>query len=299
MNLLKNKWALIVLGILVLGSIALVFRKQLGPLLGGYEKSSHGYYYRFVQGKKLERIKGPGHYVIFQYILLGPNGDTVVNKAKEGVELQIPYPMEAQNDMEELLQMAAPGSIIESLVPTDTLKKRIDNNIKILGMEDGRNAKFVIRIINILNEADFEAYKNKRRLARLEKEFNIIDAYAAKQGGKWQLDSFNFIKYKIDNKTDKDRLKIGDMVEFNVEVYDMKGELIVNSAMEGHKYKLTMGSSTYDLTALETSLYYLAEGESGTFLVTSDYGYGEKGYLTIIPPYSPLVVKIKDVKKLN
>ncbi len=298
MNLLKNKWALIILGILVLGSIGLLFRKQLGPMFGGYTKSTRGYYYRFVEGHELEKVKGPGYHIIFQYILLGPNGDTIENKMVPSVQLQRDYPVEAKNEMEDLMQIASPGSLVEILVPTDTLRQRVNSNMKVVAMEAGKTAKFLVKIISVMDDNQFAAYENKRKIERYKKEFDEMDAYAAANKGEWVLDSATNIKYIVRNKTEIARLKFADRVEFNCEVYTLAGDLIVNSGMEGKKYKTLIGSNSFSLEGLETALTFLADNEEGLFLVTSDYGFKEKGYNNIVKPYAPLLIKIKDIKKI-
>lgn len=299
MKILKNKWILIAGFILLTGVIAVAFKDKLGPFFGGYEKLPRGYYYRFTKGKKLETVKGDGYHIVFKVVLLGPDGDTLLNKAKPGVELQRDYPVTAGNEMEDVMQIASPGSTFEILVPADSLKKRTGSNMKILALESGTNAKFVVDVLKILNDEEFAAYQNQHKLNRLKNEFDLMDEYANRHKANWKLDSLNYIKYFIDKPTDKPRLNTGDKVEFNCEVFNMRGDLIINSGMEGHKYTLTMGAGTYDISAFENCLYYVAEGESGTFLVTSDMGYKDKGYLNVVAPYAPLLIKIYDIKKLK
>lgn len=300
MKYLKNKWVAITLGLILLSGIAWLFRKQLGPLFGGYEKSPKGYYYRFVKGGKLEKIKGPGYHIIFQYVLLGPKGDTLENKSKEGVEQQMEYPMEIKSELDEIFQMAAPGSVIEMLVPTDTLRQRASNNLKVMTLEPGENAKWVIYVKKLLNPQEFEGYKNQRLMDRLAKENKQIDDFALKTKSKnWKLDSVDWIKYYIDSAIDKPRLVVGDEIEFHTEVYTLDGAMLINSGAEGRKYKLTIGRFNYPIVAFDKVAQYMADGESGAFLVTSDYGYGDEGQGSIIAPYTPLLVKIYDLKKLN
>lgn len=299
MNLLRNKWAIIAFVVVLLVSVAFIFKEQLGPLFGGYEKSPRGYYYRFTKGNKLEKVMGPGYHIIFQYVILGPDGDTLEHKAKPGVEQERDYPVEAENEVDDAMQMAAPGSVVEILVPTDSLRSRAGKNLKIMNLPSGKNAKFVIHVLKLLNPEQFEAYGNLRFMERLAKENKKIDDFAAKVKENWKLDSVKFIKYFLKPANDVARFKEGDEIEFHTEVYTLNGTLLINSGMEGRKYKLTLGKYNYDFVAFDQVLRYMGEGEEGTFLVTSDYGYGDDGMGVIVPPYTPLLVKIKEVKKLN
>lgn len=297
MSILKNKWVLISLGLIILSGVAWIFRKQLGPMLGGYEKSAKGYYFRFVEGRKLEKVQGPGFHIVFQYVLLSPSGDTLENRAKPGVEQQMDYPLEVKNELDEVFQIAAPGSVVEVLVPTDSLQSRAGDNLKIMTLPSGKNAKWVIRMIKLLNAEQFEGYKNARLMDRLQKENKDIDDFADQTKKNWILDSSSWIKYYIENKTELPRFMDGDEVEFNAEVYTLNGTLLMGK--EGRKYKLTVGRFNYPLVAFDKTITYLSDGESGNFLVTSDYGYGAEGLGAFVPPYTPLLVKLFDVKKIK
>lgn len=291
----------LVIAMLVLGAISAIFyyRENFRIIFGSYEKSPRGYHYRFTEGKKLNSVMGPGYHIVFQYLLLGPKGDTIENKALPGVEMVREYPVEAKNEMDDAMQIGSEGSVIEILVPTDSLKLRVIDNMKIMAMPSGEKAKFVLKIIKLLNDDDYVGYQNQQRFTRIKKENDAIDAFAKKQNKSWILDTFSMVKYAIENKTDKPRLKEGDKIEFHTEVYTLQGALLINSAMEGRKYTITVGKSNYQLTAFDAVAYYLADGESGEFLVTSEMGYGAQGYLNIVPPYSPLLIKIKELKKLQ
>lgn len=297
MKMLKNKWVLMALGLIVLAGLAWMFRKQLGPMLGGYEKSEKGFYYRFKEGRKLEKVQGPGYHIVFQYVLLGPDGDTLENKSMPGVEQQMEYPLDVRNELDEVFQIAAPGSVVEVLVPTDSLQARAGNNLKIMNLPLGKNAKWVIHMIKLLNVEEFEGYKNSRLMERLQKENKAIDDFAQQTKKPWQLDSAAWIKYYIENKTENPRFMDGDEVEFNAEVYTLSGNLLMGK--EGRKYKMTVGRFNYPLVAFDKVITYLADGENGVFLVTSDYGYGAEGLGAFVPPYTPLLVKMFDVKKIK
>ena len=299
MNYLKNKWIIATLLLLVLAGVGIAFRKQLGPWLGGYTKGERGYYYRFTQGKPFAKVQEQGMNIIFQFLITGPNGDTLVNKSKDAVEQVRDYPTEIKNEIDEIFQIAAPGSIVELLVPTDTFKMRYPDNAQALALPEGKNVKYTFRIIKILNAAAFEGYKNDRLFKRIEKENKMIDAYASQVKKDWKLDSDAWIKYAIENPGKAPRFEDGDELEFHTEVYTLSGKLVANSGAEGRKYKLTLGKIVYDLVAYDKVLHYLGEGEAGLFLVTSDYGYGAEGMGNYIAPYEPLLVKIKEVKKLN
>lgn len=295
MNFIKKHWLTLTLALLILASLAFFLRKPLGIWLGGWEKTERGGYFRVVEGKKWDKMPGAGYHIVFQYVLTGPEGDTIVNLAKPGVEQHMMYPVEPRNELEDAMQNGAPGSVVEVLIPTDSLKQRISGNLQIMNLPSGENAKFSIRIIKVLNDVQYAGYQNQRFMDRLQKENRLIDAVAAKTPKPWVLDSTKFIKYFIDKKTGAPRLIEGGVVSFNAEVATLDGQLIVNSAPTGKKYLMEIGKNTYNLAAFDHVLQYMAEGETGVFLVTSDYGYGDQGYMNMVKPYTPLMIKITDL----
>jgi FKBP-type peptidyl-prolyl cis-trans isomerase len=205
------------------------------------------------------------------------------------------YPVEPRNELEDAMQNGAPGSVVEVLIPTDSLKQRISGNLQIMNLPSGENAKFSIRIIKVLNDAQYAGYQNQRFMDRLQKENKAIDDFASKVKKPWVLDSTRFIKYFIDNKTESPRFTEGRFVSFHAEVATLEGQLIINSAPTGKKYLMEIGKNTYNLAAFDQVLQYMAEGETGVFLVTSDYGYGDQGYMNMVKPYTPLMIRITDL----
>ncbi len=295
MNFHKKHWLTLTLLVLILASLAFFLRNPLGIWLGGWEKTDRGGYFRVVEGKKWDKMPGAGFHIVFQYVLTGPDGDTLVNLAKPGVEQHMMYPVEPRNELEDAMQNGAPGSVVEVLIPTDSLKQRISGNLQIMNLPSGENAKFSIRIIKVLNDAQYAGYQNQRFMDRLQKENKAIDDFALKVKKPWVLDSTRFIKYFIDNKTESPRFTEGRFVSFHAEVATLEGQLIINSAPTGKKYLMEIGKNTYNLAAFDQVLQYMAEGETGVFLVTSDYGYGDQGYMNLVKPYTPLMIKITDL----
>jgi FKBP-type peptidyl-prolyl cis-trans isomerase len=164
-----------------------------------------------------------------------------------------------------------------------------------MNLPSGENAKFSIRIIKVLNDAQYAGYQNQRFMERLQKENKAIDGFALKTQKPWVLDSTKFIKYFIENNTTSPILKEGTVVSFHAEVATLDGQLLINSAPTGKKYLLEIGKNTYNLAAFDQVLQYMRTGETGVFLVTSDYGYGDQGYMNLVKPYTPLMIKITDL----
>lgn len=285
------------LGLLIAGCLAYFFRRPLYIFFGGWEKTQRGDYCRLVKGKKYAKAPGPGHILIYKYLLTGPDGDTLENKAHSNVELQMAYPQNAKNQLEDALMYGSPGSIVELLVPTDTLKARNPGNIKIVNLPSEDLAKFQVHILQVLNQDQFAEYQMKKRMDRVKEENRKIDAFAAKVNKPWVLDAENWVKYFIENTTPGDSLKAGEKVSFHAEVSTLQGETLVYSAPTGRPLLVKLGQGA-GLPAYDLIIPKMLPGEKGVFLVTSDFGYGAEGYFKV-PPYSPLLIKISDLKRVK
>jgi FKBP-type peptidyl-prolyl cis-trans isomerase len=299
MSFLRKNWLPLLLLLLIIGSLSYFFKRPLSIFFGGWEKTQRGDYCRLVKGKKFSKAPGPGHVLIYKYLLIGPAGDTIVNKAYENVELQMPYPQNAKNQLEDALTFGSPGAVVELLVPTDTLKVRNPGNMKIVNLPAGDLAKFQVHILQVLNQDQFAEYQMKKRMERVQVENKKIDLFAAKINKSWVLDSVNWVKYYIENSNPGDSLKVGDKVSFHAEVSNLEGKTIIYSAPSGRPILVKIGQGN-GLAAYDVILSKMLPGETGVFLVTSDYGYGAEGEPVYkIAPYSPLLIKITQLQRVK
>ncbi|MEK0440630.1 MAG: hypothetical protein RLZZ504_1546 [Bacteroidota bacterium] len=286
---------------------------------GGFKTTDKGLVYKFTQGEALKKPYGPHHFMLLNHMLIGPNGDTLENSFKSDTLEELPYPLQAKNELLEALMMMGTGTEMEVKISTDSLKQKIGGSPLIGLLESGKEARFIIRVDRVLTAEDYDAYRNQKFLNRIMAENKLIDEYAAQNAtanlpdGGWLLDSTKMIKYRIKQKgggfdITHRRLenapiqKSAKAVTFHCEVYNIDGTLLVNSAMEGRKYRsekvgtdpFESALAIYDVKCLNILPFYLSEGEEGEFLVTSANGYGNKGRIGV-PPYAPLRVIVKSV----
>ncbi len=287
---------------------------------GGFKTTEKGLVYKFTQGEALKKPLGPHHFMLLNHLLIGPNGDTLENSFKSDTLEELPYPLQPKNELLEALMMMGTGTEMEVKISTDSLKLKIGGSPLIGLLESGKEARFVIRVDRVLSAEDYDAYRNQKFLNRIMAENKLIDEYAAGNGvkelaeGGWLLDSTKMIKYRIKRLNglydieqrrleNAPYLKSAKAVTFHCEVYNIDGTLLVNSSMEGRKYRaekvgvdpFESALAIYDVKCLNILPFYLGEGEEGEFLVTSANGYGNKGRIGV-PPYAPLRVVIKSVK---
>lgn len=286
---------------------------------GGFKTTDKGLVYKFTQGEALKKPLGPHHFMLLNHLLIGPNGDTLENSFKSDTLEELPYPLQPKNELLEALMLMGSGTEMEVKISTDSLKQKIGGSPLIGLLESGKEARFVIRVDRVLSAEDYDAYRNQKFLNRIMAENKLIDDYAKEhvvanlpEGG-WLLDSTKMIKYRIKQKNGSYNvehrtlenapiLKGAKSVTFHCEVYNIDGTLLVNSSMEGRKYRteklggdpFESALAIYDVKCLNILPFYLGDGEEGEFLVTSSNGYGNKGRIGV-PAYAPLRIVIKSV----
>ena len=59
-------------------------------------------------------------------LIVGPDGDTLVSSYGNDTLVEVPYPPVATNELTEALRLASPGSKVEILLSTDSLKLKKD-----------------------------------------------------------------------------------------------------------------------------------------------------------------------------
>lgn len=279
-------------------------------------KTANGTEYKFIQGKPLDSMYGPNHMILMKHLVLGPAGDTLQNSfATDSLE-EIPYPIVANSDIKEVLQKMSPESVAEVYIPTDSLKLRMPGNPKIESLPNGKRVTFLIKVFKVMDFVEYDTYRNTKMLTRIMAENKFIDVYAANHGGGWLLDSSRMIKFRVSSMRNKLKdqgieynTKVGSLlqnapihkfqsVSFDCEVSTLDGIPIVNSKMEGRKYKAVYEEQLFDIPALNTLPFYVKTNEKIEFLVTSNDGFGAAGRMGI-PSYTPLRVVINNVETIK
>ncbi len=275
------------------------------------QKTSSGTEYKFIQGKPLDSMYGPNHMILMKHLVLGPEGDTLQNGFAADSMEEIPYPIAANSDIKEVLQKMSPESTVEIYIPTDSLKLRMPGNPKIESLAAGKRVTFLIQVFKVMDFSEYDTYRNTKMLTRIMAENRFIDNYAGGHGGGWLLDSTEMIKFRIWNENqasakinyfmDRNNLLQSaplykfKSVSFDCEVSTLDGIPVINSEMEGRKYKATYDEQFFDLPALNKLPFYVKSGEKAEFLVTSKDGFGASGRVGI-PSYTPLRVVISNVE---
>ncbi len=271
-----------------------------------YKTTETGLKYKFIKGQPLGMILNGNNWCLINYMILGPEGDTIQSSYGNDTLVEVPYPTTYANELTEALQMASQGSKVELLVSTDSLKKKNSSHYKVQLLPDGKMAKVVFDVEKIIGAQEYYQYLANKSFKRTMKENKAIDEYcASSKGNRWYLDTYAMVKYRVvgdDYLSNTSNLlqnapanKSANQLEFDVLVTKLNGDLIFDSRLENRKYKTDANGLINPILALNKLPFYVPPGEILEFVVTSDMGFGAGGRIGV-PPYSPLYLKVYNVK---
>lgn len=305
----KQRIFLWIIGILAVLSIALYGYRTFFA----YKTTPTGLQYRFLKGEAVAEPFSNDHYCLINYMIVGPDGDTLVSSYGNDTLVEVPYPPVATNELTEALRLASPGSKVEILLSTDSLKLKNSSDYKVQLLPNGQMAKVIFDLEKVITNQEYYEFLANKTFKRALAENKAIDEYALKNPGLWQLDTFEMLKYRVLSDTqglfcdmwvspnlfgNAPIHKAADMVEFDVVVKRLNGDLIIDSRLEYKKYKADYSGQIHPIKALNILPFYVDEGMEVEFLTTSDYGFGSKGRIGV-PPYTPLSVRIFNVKPIQ
>ncbi len=278
-----------------------------------YTTAESGMQYRFLKGKPINAAYSDDHYCLINYMIIGPEGDTLVSSYGNDTLVEVPYPPVATNELTEALRLASPGSRVEIKLSTDSLKLKNSSDYRVQLLPNGEMAKVIFDLEKVITNQEYFQFLANKTFNRALAENKAIDTYAAKNKGLWQLDTFEMIKYRVLSDTqgvfcdmwvspnlfgNAPIHKAVDQVSFDVVVKRLNGDLIYDSRLEYKQYMAEMGAQIHPIRALNQLPFYVDEGMDVEFLITSDYGFGSKGRIGV-PPYTPLSVRIFNVKPIK
>jgi hypothetical protein len=305
----KQRIFLWIIGILAVLSIALYGYRTFFA----YKTTPTGLQYRFLKGEAVAEPFSNDHYCLINYMIVGPDGDTLVSSYGNDTLVEVPYPPVATNELTEALRLASPGSKVEILLSTDSLKLKNSSDYKVQLLPNGQMAKVIFDLEKVITNQEYYEFLANKTFKRALAENKAIDEYALKNPGLWQLDTFEMLKYRVLSDTqglfcdmwgspnlfgNAPIHKAADMVEFDVVVKRLNGDLIIDSRLEYKKYKADYSGQIHPIKALNILPFYVDEDMEVEFLTTSDYGFGSKGRIGV-PPYTPLSVRIFNVKPIQ
>ncbi len=124
----------------------------------------------------------------------------------------------------------------------------------------------------------------------LNEEEEEIERYVKRHG--WEMvKTGTGLRYQIVRQGTGDRIKQGDVVSLNYELYSLQGELVYSSKTDGVK-SFKVGEGAVE-TGLDEAMSYLHYGDLANLILPFYLAYGLHGDDNKIPGYATLVYLIK------
>ena len=304
MSLIKNKYFLVALLLLAGAFLFFKGKKIYLRYFNNFKKDPNGLIYKFNYGDPSQDGQyGADYTMLVNYLLTDPNGDTLINSFAADTATIVPYPTKDNNILMAALRKMTAKSQMEVLVGTDSMKRQFANHVnlknhdKIMEMPGGKYAKFLIRVVDVLNPDKFEVFKNKKLMFRVEAEAKAIDSYCDSLDEEYILHPDAHFRYHTNISTSNDSIKAGDEVAFDVLVTKFNGVTHMSSELERKKYKTIIGEPNHPLRGFQSLPQHMRIGEDITFVVPSYLAYDAAGSYGV-RPYEPLIIRIFNLEKL-
>ncbi len=124
----------------------------------------------------------------------------------------------------------------------------------------------------------------------LNEEEEEIERYVKRHG--WEMvKTGTGLRYQIVRQGTGDRIKQGDVVSLDYELYSLQGELVYSSKTDGVK-SFKVGEGAVE-TGLDEAMSYLHYGDLANLILPFYLAYGLHGDDNKIPGYATLVYLIK------
>lgn len=138
--------------------------------------------------------------------------------------------------------------------------------------------------------------KANRYLVRTEEE-EIVE-YVLRYGDK-MVETGTGLRYLILNKGEGEKVKKGDVVSLEYDLYDLKGNIIYSSDDEGVKHFI-VGKGGVE-SGLEEAVLNFRQGDIAKIIIPSHLGFGLLGDQNRIGAKQTLVyvVKVVDIQKIK
>ncbi len=316
---MNSKW--LIRSLVLLAAVSLGF--FIYRYFFGYQTTETGLKYRFLKGKPLQSVLSSDNYCLLNYMIIGPENDTIFNSYTADTLVEVPYPSNANNELTEALQMASAGSKLEVIIPTDSLKKKVSSHYKVQLLPDKKEARVIFEVNKIISSQDYFNYISEKAYQRSVVEQKLIEKFCGKG---WFLDTSSGIRYrkiasatdlnvisKNSSTSDGDRLdeiglqnlfknapfhKGAYSLEYELVMKRLNGDLIYDSKLEGKKYFTQWDQQINPVVAMNEFPFWVPTNTAMEFVIPSKFGFGAAGRIGV-PAYAPLYLKIFDVKSVE
>lgn len=279
-----------------LNFLVLVFAVLLTACGGSYQTSKTGLKYKFHiqnQGVKKPEI---GEVMYLHYTIQNSDGEQLFstytnrNGNPDVLHLEKPY---YPGDYFEALSMMSVGDSATFLINADSFYLKNLRRTVPEGVKKGSKLMFNVRLNDVMSATASEEQKNKEKLARYYREYEMMEAYV-KQKELAIETTPEGIKYLIVSNGNP-KIDSGDVVTFQYKGKLLDDSEFINTYAAKEPQTFTVGAPN-PIAFYSMVLPLLAEKEKGTFIIPYVHAFGEMGVSDKVPPYSTVVYDIEILK---
>ena len=303
---MKNNKLNIFFVVVVIGvAFALIYNKYWN-----YTVTESGLKYKFIRGSALDSTLDDTHYCLINYVIIGPDGDTIQNSYTADTSVEVPYPAKPINELTEALMLASEGSKVEVVLSTDSLKQKNSADYRVKLLPNGEEAKIIFEVEKIYTLQEYFDFTQEKFKKRKEIEDAAIRKYCIehKEKGVWYYYSYSGIYYRLigenapdilhDHYMNHPQIEEGKRVSFDIVINRLNGDLIVDSRLESRKYLAEYGGFINQIPAMNELPFFVPDSSEMECVIPSKFGWGAEGRIGV-PSYSPLYVKLLNVKEIE
>jgi FKBP-type peptidyl-prolyl cis-trans isomerase FkpA len=236
------------------------------------------------EGKTGKKAK-EGDMVTFDFVLKTSTDSTIKDSFKEGTPVTMPLPKGAfKGSLENALVHIAEGDSTSVFVHSDSLFKYIGQAVPPF-IKKGSDLEFVVSMRKVQTRADFD----KEILDKKANEPKIIDAYAAKTM-KRVLKTADGLVYSVTQEGTGPNVAMGQTVVVTYVGKFMDGKIFDQSRPDNPTLSFKIGDGSV-IPGWDKALLTMKKGGKSTFIIPSNFAYGERG-AGPIPPNTPIVFDI-------
>lgn len=276
----------------------------LGLFLGScgksYKELKPGIDIKYYIKSASQRKAAPGMTIVFNLRTQLSMNSVLYNSAKNADPDMITFPADFNRyPILNALATLVEGDSVSLRISADSFYGKWSSQPKPKEAEKSESIYMEIKVLYLLNPNELEGWKNKRKLMSFEKEIKEMEAWGRKE--KLNLTTLeNGIKYCITKTTTGESIAQNDSVEYDCRASVMQsGFEFLNTSQRSIPMSYKVGTWMLEPTiVMNTIPTLLKDGESGVFIIPFDLGIKNSVYPEITP-YSNLVYRIDNIKKIN
>jgi FKBP-type peptidyl-prolyl cis-trans isomerase FkpA len=257
----------------------------------GYKKAPNGLLYNFHMDKEGAKAK-EGDIVKLHFVFKTDKDSVLRSTFAENTPIEMPLQKGTfKGSLEDGLMMMSIGDSASFLINADSLFAKMFNSPLPPFIKSGSNVCFLIKIINIMSEAQYQEEQRKIAGEMIAKEDKTIQEFMTqnKMVGVKTASGLYYVQTKAGNGIKPEN---GKTVSVHYTGKLLNGTKFDSSVDRGQPFEFSLGVGQV-IKGWDEGVALMSIGEKGFLLIPSGLGYGPRGAGGSIPPNSVLVFEVE------